>query len=452
MARPSSLFRVLFVADQIQWVTGGFARAVWRHHAWISPCLLSVHTAEACLLRDPDFFSRFDLVHFVVESPALAFEPRARGQTVTVATLTHVENWEQSIPLLEADAISVMSRQWLRCLEERGADTRKVRLLEYGIDLDGFSPAAPGERAALRQRWGVPAEVILVGSAGKRSSNSSGRKDPTTFVAALVAAHRQDPRIGAAILGPGWDETVRELRAAGLFVLQPGYLDSQDDVAGIFRMFDQYWVTSRIEGGPLPLLEAMACGCPGLSTRVGFAPDVIRDGENGFLLEFGDVKGFAEAGLALAADPARSQEMGRRAREAAEQQGNWVRNLGALPDLYRCAQRGRAVTAKLEAALSDHGVGSPSEDRLESLPPRLRRMVEFKEAAYWAYSLYLSGAITEGRRQSRSLVAGHPSHPSAWALWLLGPRIQPLSLFARRLRNSWDSQSLKAPIRSTPSG
>jgi glycosyltransferase involved in cell wall biosynthesis len=452
MSRPSALFRVLFVADQIQWVTGGFARAVWRHHPWISPCLLSVHTAEACLLRDPDFFSRFDLVHFVVESPALAFEPRARARTATVATLTHVENWEQSVPLLEADAISVMSRQWLRCLEERGADTNKVHLFEYGIDLDRYTPAAPGDQAALRRHWGVPPGVILIGSAGKRSSNSSGRKDPATLVAALVAAHRRDPRIGAAILGPGWDDTVRELRSAGLFVLQPGYLDSPEDVAGIFRMFDQYWVTSRIEGGPLPLLEAMACGCPGLSTRVGFAPDIIRDGENGFLLEFGDVKGFAAAGLALAADPARAREMGRRAREAAEQQGNWVRNLRAIPDLYRCAQRRRAATPQLAAALTARGAGSPSADRLESLPPKLRRMVEFKEAAYWAYSLYLSDAITEGRGLSRTLVAGHPFHPSAWALWLLGPRIQPLSLLARRLRNIWNSQSLKAPMPSTPSG
>jgi len=54
-------------------------------------------------------------------------------------------------------------------------------------------------------------------------------------------------------------------------------------------MLDLYLVTSRAEGGPLALLEAMATGVPLVTTNVGMAPLVVSHGVNGFVSEINDV-------------------------------------------------------------------------------------------------------------------------------------------------------------------
>ncbi len=52
-----------------------------------------------------------------------------------------------------------------------------------------------------------------------------------------------------------------------------------------YQALDIYLITARIEGCPNALLDAMACGIPLVSTKVGMAPDMISDGHNGFLAE-----------------------------------------------------------------------------------------------------------------------------------------------------------------------
>jgi glycosyltransferase involved in cell wall biosynthesis len=60
-------------------------------------------------------------------------------------------------------------------------------------------------------------------------------------------------------------------------------------------------VTSRDEGGPRAVLEAMATGVPLVSTRVGQGADLVRDGENGWLVDVEDVEGLTEATVHVAA-------------------------------------------------------------------------------------------------------------------------------------------------------
>ncbi len=60
---------------------------------------------------------------------------------------------------------------------------------------------------------------------------------------------------------------------------------TQAEMVEFYQGLDAYICTSRTEGGPHPLLEAAACGVPLISTSVGLAPQLIRDGDNGFLVE-----------------------------------------------------------------------------------------------------------------------------------------------------------------------
>jgi len=73
---------------------------------------------------------------------------------------------------------------------------------------------------------------------------------------------------------------------------------------------------SPAEGCSLALLEAMAGGLAPVTTRTGYAAEIIQPGRSGFLVEAGDAEGFAKRVLALAADPRAALDMGKAARRA----------------------------------------------------------------------------------------------------------------------------------------
>lgn len=95
--------------------------------------------------------------------------------------------------------------------------------------------------------------------------------------------------------------------------------------------------------GPIVLMEAMAAGRPVVATRVGMAPDVVRNGENGYLLDSAD-----PAGLSVAIDKAlaASHSLGIKARETFERIGDWNRVAKDLEAVYREAiERRRSIVA-----------------------------------------------------------------------------------------------------------
>jgi len=70
-------------------------------------------------------------------------------------------------------------------------------------------------------------------------------------------------------------------------------LERYDRIGGLYQALDAYVVPSRQEGGPKGVLEAMASGVPVVTTRVGQAMDLVRHGENAWLVEVEDAEGLA---------------------------------------------------------------------------------------------------------------------------------------------------------------
>ena len=60
----------------------------------------------------------------------------------------------------------------------------------------------------------------------------------------------------------------------------------------MYQALDFYWVTARVEGGPVTLLEAMSAEVCCLTTAVGLAREIVNDGENAVLLPFNDPESF----------------------------------------------------------------------------------------------------------------------------------------------------------------
>ncbi|MFH0812519.1 MAG: glycosyltransferase family 4 protein [Pseudomonadota bacterium] len=97
---------------------------------------------------------------------------------------------------------------------------------------------------------------------------------------------------------------------------------SQEEMVTFYQGLDAYICASRTEGGPHPILEALSCGIPVISTRVGVAPELIEQGVNGMLVER-IVPAIREAIVYLRDNRDLRVEMGKQARKTIEENWTW---------------------------------------------------------------------------------------------------------------------------------
>ncbi|MGH9968666.1 MAG: glycosyltransferase, partial [Pyrinomonadaceae bacterium] len=95
------------------------------------------------------------------------------------------------------------------------------------------------------------------------------------------------------------------------------FVGKQPKIVDYLSTGDVLLLPSEQESFGLAALEAMACEVPVVASRVGGVPEVVTDGETGFLSEVGDIDKMADDAARLLADPDLRRQMGQRARESA---------------------------------------------------------------------------------------------------------------------------------------
>ena len=113
------------------------------------------------------------------------------------------------------------------------------------------------------------------------------------------------------------------------------FLGKIDDVAPLLASADLFLLPSETESFGLSALEALASGVPVVCTRVGGLPEVVRDGDTGFLCEVGDVEGMARVSLSLLRDPERWQQMSKVAAADARARFSEKQIVTQYEDMYR---------------------------------------------------------------------------------------------------------------------
>ena len=173
-----------------------------------------------------------------------------------------------------------------RELHEAGVPADRIRKIDNGIEAPRRDPALG---AAIRREFGIAADAPLVVQLGRLAP--AKRNDLLIdSLATLPSA------IQVIFAGDGPERAALEARVAarglGTRVHFAGY---RTDVLGFLSAADALAITSDHEGLPIVLLEAMAAGCPVVSTRVGEIAHVLRDGQDAWLVEPGSVAAFAGA-------------------------------------------------------------------------------------------------------------------------------------------------------------
>ncbi|MCE7858798.1 MAG: glycosyltransferase [Chloroflexi bacterium CFX2] len=182
---------------------------------------------------------------------------------------------------------------------QTGIDPSKVFLIPIGINLDFFPLPTVEMRRDARRELGIPESAFVVGSFQKDGVGwGDGMepkliKGPDIFLAVLKEVKREIPELFVLLTGPSRGYVKRGLDEMGI-PYKHAFLKSYPDVAKMYRASDLYLVASRQEGGPKAVLECMANLVPLVTTRVGQAMDLVKHGENAWMVEPEDVEGLAE--------------------------------------------------------------------------------------------------------------------------------------------------------------
>ena len=187
----------------------------------------------------------------------------------------------------------------------------KIRVIHNGLDLDAYANARAKANGSFRREIGIPANEMLIAAIGRIHPD----KGFEYFVEAASIVHRAVPDAHFIIAGAGdspvYEKQLRmQIKDTGLSgtVHLVGF---RDDIPRILAETDIFVLTSRSEGGPYVLLEAMACGCACIASRCGgFVEYIIRDGETGWLVDYGDAKTAAQYVLDLISDRSQRARLG----------------------------------------------------------------------------------------------------------------------------------------------
>lgn len=252
-----------------------------------------------------------------------------RSGAATVSTLhgssrmggaSHFFEWLQGFSLRRFDAVVAVSPPLAEDLRARGVQSDRIHAVP-----NAWSPSEPFvEPEEARSRLSFPdLRVPTIGWVGRLIPI----KGCDLFLRSLAEV-RSRPWT-ARIIGDGPERDRLESLATELEIQdRVHFMGAIPEAARIMKGFDLFVLSSRSEGTPMVLLEAMAAGRAVVAARVGGVPFIIRDSEEGWLVEPDDVRSLAKGIAEALDDPAGRVQKGRRAEERVSDEydvGSWIR-------------------------------------------------------------------------------------------------------------------------------
>ena len=178
---------------------------------------------------------------------------------------------------------------------ERIETTKPIETIYNFVDEEVFHPV---DGSKLKQQFGIREdERVLI-----HISNFRKIKNIPDIIEAFMKVREAMP---AKLLlvgdGPEKHRVMDKLRDMP-YKSDVLFLGKQENIAELFSISDLKLLLSEKESFGLVLLEAMACGVPGIGTNIGGIPEVIEHGTNGYLVELGDVDAVAQYAIELLSD------------------------------------------------------------------------------------------------------------------------------------------------------
>jgi len=186
----------------------------------------------------------------------------------------------------------------------------RIVTIHSGVDIYDYMSARVNIEEKIKS-LGISTKGLVVGTVGWLLPI----KGPMHLLNAMESVWQGYPEATLVFVGKG--DLEAELRARALEMGASDrvkFLGWRDDIPEIMQILDVFALPSLNEGMGRVLVEAMAAGKPVVASRVGGVPDLIKHGENGFLVGPGDENGLSVAILKLLADKSMRNQMGEKGR------------------------------------------------------------------------------------------------------------------------------------------
>ena len=160
-----------------------------------------------------------------------------------------------------------------------------------GVDINRFKPLAEEEKLALRQEYGFNEKDFIIICVGELNAN----KNQALAIKAVKILKERIPNIKLLLAGRGDMEKQYRKMAEKLGVKDNVlFLGYRRDIPELLSISDIAVSSSRREGLPVNVMEAMATGLPLVVTDCRGNRDLVQNGENGFVVGIDDAEGMAE--------------------------------------------------------------------------------------------------------------------------------------------------------------
>jgi phosphatidylinositol alpha-1,6-mannosyltransferase len=320
----------------------GLGYPVHRHPTSLMLPVRSVARTAAALVREHGATT----VWFGAAAPLALLGPYLRGhgiERVVASTHGHEVGWSmvpgarQALRRIgeDADVVTVVSRYTRRRFAAAFGPNAALEHVPPAIDPAVFRPD-PAARAELRRRYGLGEAPVVT-----CLSRLVARKGQDVLIAALGPLRERVP--GARLLivgdGPDRDRLRRLARPLGDAVVFAGAVPAAE-LAAHQAVGDAFALPCRTRGGGLDveglgivLLEAQACGVPVVAGDSGGAPETVRPGETGHVVDGRDLRALVDALADLLTDRSRARGMGEAGRRWMAEAWTWPTQVAHLEAL-----------------------------------------------------------------------------------------------------------------------
>lgn len=313
-----------------------------RRHDITTHCLLATGTLRPGWIRRLRRLLREDPVDIVhVHSPVVAAATRLVVRTMSrhhrplVVGTEHnrwprhhrLTRWANRVTIGWQDVTIAVSEDVRSTMSARAA--RHTEVVLHGIDLDGVRATA--DRAGARAELGIADDDILVVCV----ANLRREKALEVLLEAAIQAQCDEPRLRHVVVGQGpCADRLADLVARSPVASRFALLGYRADATRIISAADIFSLSSRHEGLPVALMEALALGVPVAATAAGGIPEAI--GMAGLTVAVDDHRALGAAQVELAEDSALRAELADVATAEAER-FSVTRATATLEQIYRTA-------------------------------------------------------------------------------------------------------------------
>jgi glycosyltransferase involved in cell wall biosynthesis len=272
-----------------------------------------------------------------------------------IAGVKHTINWVHNIGAVEprgtvrrtvdraltrwtSGYFGVAETQRPYLVDELGYPDDKIRIIHNGVDPAQFSTSTD---RGVRAEFGFAEDDPVVGIVARFRPE----KDHVSLLRAARAVVDELPHARFLLIGDGAIRPQLEALCTELQITpNVHFAGSRHDVPRLLQAIDVFVLSSvTVECFPIALLEAMACARPAVCTAVGGIPEMVNDGETGYLVPPKDPQQLAARLVRLLRDPQTARRMGRAARARIEAEFTLDRSIAATQQAIEDVVSGQAV-------------------------------------------------------------------------------------------------------------